>query len=258
MEDTKTKQDSKITQKVKTGIFVALGIGILIAAVFLIGNQKNLFDNTFTLRARFKDVSGLQIGNLVRFAGINVGTVNDIAIANDTTVQVSLRMRESVRKFIKKDAMASIGSDGLMGDKIIQISSGTIGNPVVTDGGLISGKDPMSMDAVMTKLNAIATNAQVLTNGLATIVTKVNNGEGSLGRLLNNDKLAKNLEGTIASTQETVKSIKKGAEGFSENMEAVKSNFLLKGYFKKKEKKRIEDSTKAAKAALEGKTPKKN
>ncbi len=251
MDDTTKKTDSKATQKVKTGIFVAAAIAILVAAIFLIGNQKNLFDSTFTIRADFKDVSGLQIGNLVRFAGINVGTVNDIAIANDTTVEVTLRMRESVRKFIKKDAMASIGSDGLMGDKIIQLSSGTIGNPVVTDGALIAGKDPMNMDAVMTKLNAIATNAQVLTNGLASIVTKVNSGEGSLGRLLNNDKLAKNLEGTIASTQETVKSIKKGAEGFSENMEAAKNNFLLKGYFKKKEKKRIADSTKAAKAALE-------
>ncbi len=243
--------DNKPTQKVKTGIFVAAGIAILVAAVFLIGNQKNLFDSTFTLRANFKDVSGLQIGNLVRFAGINVGTVNDIAIANDSTVQVSLRMRESVKKFIKKDAIASIGSDGLMGDKIIQISSGSLGNPVVTDNAMINGKDPMSMDAVMTKLNAIATNAEVLTNGLASIVYKVNNGEGSLGRLLNNDNLARNLEGTIKSTQATVQSIKKGAEGFSDNMEAVKSNFLLKGYFKKKEKKRIEDSTKKANAALE-------
>ena len=243
--------DNKTTQKIKTGIFVAVGIAILVATIFIIGNQKNLFDSTFTLRANFKDVSGLQIGNLVRFAGINVGTVNDIAIANDTTVQVSLRMRESVQKFIKKDAIASIGSDGIMGDKIIQISSGTIGNPVVKDEGMITGKDPMSMDAVMTKLNAIATNAEIMTNGLASIVSKVNNGEGSLGRLLNNDRLAKNLEGTIASTQATVQSIKKGAEGFSDNMEAVKSNFLLKGYFKKKEKKRIEDSTKKANAALE-------
>ena len=75
--------DTKTTQKVKTGIFVAVGIAILVATVFVIGNQKNLFDSTFTLRANFKDVSGLQIGNLVRFAGINVGTVNDISIAND-------------------------------------------------------------------------------------------------------------------------------------------------------------------------------
>jgi phospholipid/cholesterol/gamma-HCH transport system substrate-binding protein len=240
---------TNLSQKVKTGIFVALGIGILFATVFIIGNQKNLFDNTFTIKANFSNVSGLQVGNLVRFAGINVGTVNDISILNDTTVQVSLGIQSRVKKFIKQDASASIGSDGLMGDKIIQVSAGTAGKPVVKDESTITGKNPMNMDEVMAKLNGIATNAEVLTGNLAGIVAKVNNGQGSLGRLINNDQLAKNLEGTLNSTTETVKSIKKGAEGFSNNMEAVQNSFLLRGYFKKKEKKRIEDSTKAAKAA---------
>jgi phospholipid/cholesterol/gamma-HCH transport system substrate-binding protein len=240
---------TNLSQKVKTGIFVALGIGILFATVFIIGNQKNLFDNTFTIKANFNNVSGLQVGNLVRFAGINVGTVNDISILNDTTVQVSLGIQSRVKKFIKQDAAASIGSDGLMGDKIIQVSAGTAGNPEVKDESAITGKPPMNMDEVMAKLNGIATNAEILTGNLAGIVAKVNNGQGSLGRLINNDQLAKNLEGTLSSTTETVKSIKKGAEGFSNNMEAVQNSFLLRGYFKKKEKKRIEDSTKAAKAA---------
>lgn len=238
---------TNLSQKVKTGIFVTLGIGILLATIFIIGNQKNLFDRTITLKANFKNVSGLQVGNLVRFAGINVGTVGDINILNDTTVQVSLNIQSSVKKFIKQDAAASIGSDGLMGDKIIQVSSGTTGVPEVKDESLIAGKDPMNMDAVMVKLNGIATNAEVLTKNLAGIVAKVNNGEGSLGRLINNDQLARNLEGTLSSTTETVKSIKKGAEGFSNNMEAVQNSFLLRGYFKKKEKQRIADSTKRAK-----------
>ena len=238
---------TNLSQKVKTGIFVTIGIGILLATVFIIGNQKNLFDNTFTVKANFKNVSGLQIGNLVRFAGINVGTVGDISIVNDSTVQVTLQLQQSVKKFIKQDASANIGSDGLMGDKIIQVSAGTTGTPEVKENSLISGKNPLSMDEVMVKLNNIATNAESMTHSLAGIVGKVNNGEGSLGRLINNDKLARNLEGTLSSTTETVKSIKKGAEGFSDNMDAVKNSFLLKGYFKKKEKQRIADSTKKAK-----------
>jgi phospholipid/cholesterol/gamma-HCH transport system substrate-binding protein len=236
-----------LSQKIKTGIFVTIGIGILLATVFIIGNQKNLFDNRFTIKANFNNVSGLQIGNLVRFAGINVGTVSDITIVNDTTVQVSLALQESVKKFIKQDASANIGSDGLMGDKIIQVSAGTAGNPVVKENSIITGKNPMNMDAVMVKLNHIATNAESMTGSLADIVGKVNSGQGSLGRLINNDKLARNLEGTLNSTTETVKSIKKGAEGFSDNMDAVKNSFLLKGYFKKKERQRIADSTKKAK-----------
>jgi phospholipid/cholesterol/gamma-HCH transport system substrate-binding protein len=227
---------TNLSQKVKTGIFVTIGIGILLATVFIIGNQKNLFDNRFTIKANFNNVSGLQIGNLVRFAGINVGTVSDITIVNDTTVQVSLALQESVKKFIKQDASANIGSDGLMGDKIIQVSAGTPGNPVVKENSIITGKNPMNMDAVMVKLNHIATNAESMTGSLADIVGKVNSGQGSLGRLINNDKLARNLEGTLNSTTETVKSIKKGAEGFSDNMDAVKNSFLLKGYFKKKGK----------------------
>lgn len=238
---------TNLSQKVKTGIFVALGIGILFATVFIIGNQKNLFDNTFTIKANFNNVSGLQVGNLVRFAGINVGTVNDISIVNDTTVQVSLSVQSHVKKFIKRDATANIGSDGLMGDKIIQVSSGSVGQPEVKDESLIQGKNPMSMDEVMVKLNGIATNAEVLTSNLAGIVSKVNNGQGSLGRLINNDQLARNLEGTLSSTTETVKSIKKGAEGFSDNMEAVQNSFLFRGYFKRKEKQRIADSVKHAK-----------
>lgn len=238
---------TNLSQKIKTGLFVTIGIGILLATVFIIGNQKNLFDNRFTIKANFNNVSGLQLGNLVRFAGINVGTVSDITIVNDTTVQVSLALQESVKKFIKQDASANIGSDGLMGDKIIQVSAGTPGNPVVKENSVITGKNPMNMDAVMVKLNNIATNAESMTSSLAGIVGKVNSGQGSLGRLINNDKLARNLEGTLNSTTETVKSIKKGAEGFSDNMDAVKNSFLLKGYFKKKEKQRIADSTKKAK-----------
>jgi phospholipid/cholesterol/gamma-HCH transport system substrate-binding protein len=241
---------TNLTQKVKTGIFVTIGIGILLATVFIIGNQKNLFDNRFTIKANFGNVSGLQVGNLVRFAGINVGTVSDINIINDTTVQVSLAIQESVKKFIKQDASANIGSDGLMGDKIIQVSAGSPGQPVVKENGLIIGKNPLNMDAIMVKVNNIATNAESMTGSLANIVGKVNNGEGSLGRLINNDKLARNLEGTLNSTTETVKSIKKGAEGFSDNMDAVKNSFLLRGYFKKKERQRIADSTKKAKEAL--------
>jgi phospholipid/cholesterol/gamma-HCH transport system substrate-binding protein len=247
-----------LSQKVKTGLFIVIGIGILLATVFIIGNQKNMFSSNFVIHANFKNISGLQVGNLVRFAGINVGTVDNIAILNDSTVQVSLQIQKSVKKFIKQDAFANIGSDGLMGDKIIQVSSGTMATAEVKENSLITGKNPMNMDEVMVKLNGIATNAETLTGNLADIVGKINNGEGSLGRLINNDQLARNLEGTISSTNETVKSIKKGADGFSDNMEAAKSNFLLKGFFKKKEKQRIADSTKKAQEQAKGVQPKKN
>jgi phospholipid/cholesterol/gamma-HCH transport system substrate-binding protein len=236
------------SQKAKTGLLVLVGILLLLLAIFFIGSQKNLFSNTFYVQVKYKNVSGLMVGNFVRFTGINVGTVQDIAIVNDSTVNVTLAIQKSVHKFIKTDAVASIGSDGLMGDKIIQVVHGSDSSAVIAENGYLKGSDPVEMSAIMNKFTAIADNAAVLTDGLAKIVTKVNGGEGSLGRLLNSDQLARSLEGTMASTQATVATIKKGAEGFKDNMEAAKSNFLLKGFFKRKEKKRIADSLAAAKA----------
>ncbi len=235
-----------VEQKTKAGLFVLVGLLLLITTIFVIGKQKNLFDSTFNIHTKFNNVSGLLSGNYIRLAGINIGTVTDITIINDSTVKVSLQIKEKIKKFIKNDAVVSIGSDGIMGDKLLQISPGSAKSGIIKEEAYIKGIDPVEMSSILLKMRTIADNAEVLTENLADIVYKVNNGEGSLGRLLNNDQLARNLEGTIASTQQTVKSIKRSAEGFSENMQAAKSNVLLRGYFRKKEKKRVADSTQKA------------
>ncbi|MGZ3776975.1 MAG: MlaD family protein, partial [Mucilaginibacter sp.] len=111
-------------QKIKIGVFVIAGLTVLVLAIFLIGNKKSLFSNTFNVQGKFKNVNGLQVGNNARFAGINVGIVQEIQIVNDTTVNVVLTLNDNVRKFIKKDAKLSIGSDGLMGDKLVIILPG--------------------------------------------------------------------------------------------------------------------------------------
>jgi phospholipid/cholesterol/gamma-HCH transport system substrate-binding protein len=245
------------SQKIKTGALVLVGFILLVLAIFFIGSRKNMFDRTFTVQAKYTNVSGLQVGNAVRFTGINVGTVESIRILNDSTVNVSMALQKSVQQFIKKDAYASIGSDGLMGDKLVIIEHGSPNAPVIQDNDYIDGEDPVEMSNILARMGDVADNATILTGNLAEIVYKVNNGEGSLGRLINSDALARRLEGTVASTQQTVQSIQKGAEGFSDNMEAVKSNFLFRGYFKRREKKRIQDSIAAAKAKTEPVDPKK-
>jgi phospholipid/cholesterol/gamma-HCH transport system substrate-binding protein len=149
---------------------------------------------------------------------------------------VGLRVQEKVRPFIKKGAIASISSEGLMGDKLVAISSGTGSKSPVNDGDTISTIEPMQLDRVMDRISSVAENAEVITGELAGIVTQVNKGKGSVGRLLYSDSLAKSLEGTISEAKGTMRSAHKGAEGFSDNMEALKHNFLLRGYFKKKEK----------------------
>ena len=235
------------SQKAKIGLFTIAGIGILICGIFVIGNKKNMFDNTFSIYGKYKNVGGLQIGNNVRFAGINVGTVEDITIENDTTVRVDMRIQSKVRPFLKKDALASIGSDGLMGDKLITIAPGENEAELLGRGGQILTVDPAGFDKIVTKFAKVADNAEVITNALASIASQISAGKGSLGKLIYTDSLEQGLVTTVNSAHKTMESAQKGVEGFSENMTALKHNFLLKGYYKHKAKDSVKQEKKDAK-----------
>jgi len=225
-------------QKTKIGIFSLLGILVLAAGIYLIGNNRNMFTRTFTVYGTFRNVGGLQLGNNIRFVGINVGTVQDIQIISDTMARVDMRLESKLEPFLKNNAVASIGSDGLMGDKLIIISAvpdtaGSAPAEQLRDGSKIKTVDPVDVDRIIAKLTKVADNAETITTAFAGIVTKVNNGKGSLGRMLNSDTLERSLEGTIQSAHSTMSSIK-------ENSDALHHNFLLKGFFKKKAKKEAE------------------
>ncbi len=240
------------SMKIKTGIFVTAGAAILLLIIIFIGNQRNLFRSTIRLKVNYRTVAGLQEGNFVRFAGINVGAVELIDIKNDTTVTVEMSIQKKIKQFIKADSKASIASDGLMGDKLIQILPGKDGSPVIADNGELIAVNPFDMDKAMGKVDRVFSNIDTLTGNLAAIFGKVNSGKGTLGKLINDDKVANDLQQTIASAKQTVNTANKAATGLNENMEAAKSNFLLKGFFRKKEKKRIADSTAKAKAKQNG------
>jgi phospholipid/cholesterol/gamma-HCH transport system substrate-binding protein len=244
-------------QKIRIGVFALAGLAVLIAAIFLIGNKKGLFSSTFHVHGMFRNVNGLQIGNNARFAGINVGIVEAIEIVNDTTVKVVLSLDESVRKFIKRDAKLSIGSDGLMGDKLVQISpGGANSNQEVQNGDQLAAVNPFDIDKMIKKITGIADDAGNLIAGLSDIVDKIDNGHGSIGRLLNNDKIAKDLEGTVAQAKttvakanKTITTVHKTSATLNEDLKAAQHNFLLRGFFKKK-KKAKQDSIKRAQDSI--------
>ncbi|MGZ3763212.1 MAG: MlaD family protein [Mucilaginibacter sp.] len=225
-------------QKIKIGLFVIAGLAALVLAIFLIGNKKNLFSDTFNVHGLFKNVNGLQVGNNVRFAGINVGVVENIEIKTDSSVNVTLTMDDHVRKFIKNDAKLSIGSDGLMGDKLVVIApGGGAGNEPVKGGEQLTVVNPIDVDKIIGKFTKIADNAGDLVQGLSTLVSKVNNGKGSIGRLLNNDKMARDLEGTVKQAKTTMANVHNTTSTLNEDLKAAQGNFLLKGFFNKKKKK---------------------
>jgi phospholipid/cholesterol/gamma-HCH transport system substrate-binding protein len=236
-------------QKIRIGLFTFIGLLVLVLAIFFIGNRKNLFSSTFNVYGTFKNVNGLQVGNNVRFAGINVGVVQSINIVSDSAARVDVTLNSNVRKFIKKDSKLSIGSDGLMGDKLIVIAPGGIASTQeVKNGDQLAAVNPVDIDKIIGKMTGVITNAESLTAGLSQIVAKVNSGQGSIGRLLNSDKLSKDLEGTVKQAKTTMQNVHSTTTTLNTDLKAAQSNFLLKGFFKKKKKKQQQDSVKKAQA----------
>ncbi len=194
-------QTTTTSQKVRIGIFTVVGLLLLIAGIFLIGRQKSLFTTTYQLYGTFRNIGGLQVGNNVRFSGITAGTVEDIRILNDTTVRVDMRIQSKYQPYIKDDALAAIGSDGLMGDKLVTITPGTHSVNELRDGARIATAEPMDMDKMLAQFTAVANNATVITGALADMAKDIKEGKGSIGRLMTNEQLAIGLEGTLANTQ---------------------------------------------------------
>ena len=215
--------------KVRLGLFIAGGLIIFIVTVFIIGRQKNLFVPVYKLTTTFYNVSGLQVGNNIRFSGINVGTVDNIKIINDSTVQVDMLIQKYVQKFIKTDCEAAIGSAGLIGDRILIITQGSAYAPLAKDGQQIASKEPVEPDAIMLSLQVTADNAAIVSLQLAEIMTKVNSGSGTLGRFIQDSTIAENINQTIMN-------LRKSSKGLNENMNAAKENFLFRGYYKRREK----------------------
>ena len=262
----------------KLGMFVIIGMVLFVTTIYFVGKQKNLFGSTFELTAKFNSVNGLDIGNNVRFSGINIGTVEEIEFLTDTSVVIKLVIKEEVRKYIKKDAIASISSDGLMGDKVLIISSGKNSNVIVEDNDNIASKQAIEMDDLMVSVKKSVDNAGVITAELAQFSSSMNNGNGALSRLVSDEefgnsikKMVTNLENSsnefskftvkmnngkgalskLVSDEKmglmidsTMTNVKTGTKGLNEVIEAAKHNFLLRGYFNKKKKaedKKLED-----------------
>ncbi len=195
------------TNKMKLGIFISLGITVFILAIYFIGEKQQLFRSTFRLSGVFRDVAGLQAGNNVRLSGINVGTIDNVTIISDTSVRVVILVDEDTRKFIKKDAVASIGSEGLMGNKVLIINPGTGQKEIIEDNDTISTTQPTEIDEIMKSLKTTIDNTASITGNLAKIATNIESGQGTIGRLMMDKSWRQNIEGTILN-------LKEGSVGF--------------------------------------------
>ncbi|WP_363317272.1 MlaD family protein [uncultured Lutibacter sp.] len=191
------------TQKFNLGLFIVISTLLLILTLYFIGNKQNLFGNTFKISAVFNNVNGLQLGNNVRYSGINVGTVKSIVMINDTTICVDMVIEEKILKHLKKNAIAAIGSDGLVGSMVINIAPNKNLSRALLPGDTIQSYSKINTNDMLETLNTTNENAAILTSDLQKITTAINQGKGTLGMLIKDDELSKNLKQTILNLTKT-------------------------------------------------------
>lgn len=319
--------DKELKKNIWLGFFVVLGIVVFVIGIFQIGSRKGLFGKSFTISTVFDNAAGLKPGAVVRFNGVKVGIVDAVNLINDSVVQVDMNIDENKRKFITKSAVADIASDGLMGDKLINITTETAGGNLVDNNDFIRGKKSINTEQAMQTLMSSNENVRVITDNLKTLTNDINSetgtiqalykdpamaqdlkqslknlkgassevlqlsktlkqvtvqmqsGKGALGTMISDTNMANNLTGTISQMKATsdqltkvseqlsvtmkhinsgngafnqlltdtalstdirqsVNNIKNAADGLNQNMEALKHSFLLRGYFKKQQKKK--------------------
>ncbi|NND32664.1 MAG: MCE family protein [Saprospiraceae bacterium] len=180
------------SNNVRLGLFVTVTTIILLVSVYLIGNNKNIFGSSFVVSTILNNAGGLQAGNNVRFAGINVGTVKKINITSDSTLMVDLRLANNVQSFIRKNAKTSVSIDGLVGSALINIHPGEGPAPAIEAGDILRSADVMGTSELIANLGITNENLALFVQDLLEISDKINNGEGLIPQLIQDSIMASN------------------------------------------------------------------
>jgi phospholipid/cholesterol/gamma-HCH transport system substrate-binding protein len=296
--------EKKLSKKIVVALFIIAGSALFMIAIFVIGSKQNMFTSTMKIQTVFETVSGLLEGSTVRFNGINVGTVDKIEIISGNKVKVEMTIVSSTKRFIKRDSKVKIVTEGLIGNKIVDITQGNEYTQPVNDGDWLESIRPLETEDIFKSMKETGDNASLITKNIANIVSKVDSGQGTLGQLINNKSMyngvdstfrgfttstglvnnvlrnisssvdiittevipmtqkirgitqdiaeitnkmnssesvvgtlltdttfANNLKSLIRNANQTTANLEQGSFSFSQNMEALKHNFLFKGYF---------------------------
>lgn len=190
-------------EKLKLGIFVLLGLTLFTIGIYFIGERQNRFGKSVLISVEFSNTNGLQKGNNVRYSGINVGTVEEILMLNDSTIKVDLVIEEKMISHIKKDAIATIGTDGLVGNMLVNIIPGKGKGASVKEGDFIKSYTKIGADDMLNTLSVTNENAALLTVDLLKITNAINREKGTIGMLINDSVTSNSLKQTIANLQQT-------------------------------------------------------
>lgn len=188
--------EMKSINNAKLGLFVIAGILFLVLTLYMIGRNRNILGSTFTVAVNMENVNGLLPGNNVRFRGIDVGTVKSIDIVDDTSIYVTLTIKKKFKHYIRRNAMASIGTDGLMGNKLMNINPRAGHSEPVEGGSVLSATPPVETDEMLRTLNTTNNNIAVITRNLQQITDKLNRNN-SLWSLLGDTMIAVDLKNAV-------------------------------------------------------------
>jgi phospholipid/cholesterol/gamma-HCH transport system substrate-binding protein len=195
-------ENQDIKRSMKLGAFVIGGILIFFISIYYLGREGNLFNRTFEVSAIFKNVEGLKEGDNVWLSGVKIGTVKRVQIVSEGKVIVSFSLKDKQNQFIKKNATAYVGSDGLVGSKIVVIRPGT-GAEIVQDNDTINALSPTDTQELFNIAKEVGVNARSISDDLKLISARLNNGEGIFGELLRDGPIANDLRQTILSLKAT-------------------------------------------------------
>jgi len=246
-----------MSRAARLGAFIVVTLAILVTGVFIIGGKQYLFSPTYRLKAQFDNVMGLDAGGDVRVGGVHSGTVRTIELPHKPGDKVTIVMDldKSTHEIIKRDSVATIETEGLLGNQYLAISFGSATAADVRDGDTIASIPPLDMAGIFQKASVILDSSQAAIQNatraaanLDSITAKINRGQGTVGALVNDKQLYNNLSQTTSTMRDTMVQAQTGVTDFQENMEALKHNFFLKGYFKTRG---YEDASELAKDEIE-------
>lgn len=208
-------KDKSTKRTVIVGIFILLGLVIFATGVLLLGGQKKTFMRSVRVSALFHDIGGLSKGDNVWYSGVKVGTIKSISFLTHDRIEVQMDIDKNSRNFIHKDVRAKVSSDGLVGNKIIALAGGSTSTPPIEDGDTIVVETSISTDEIMNTLQVNNKSLVEITGNLKTITQKMMNGEGTVGKLLNDEALYLNLAGTLATLRKTAANTERLTEGLA-------------------------------------------
>jgi phospholipid/cholesterol/gamma-HCH transport system substrate-binding protein len=209
-----------MSRSFRLGLFLLTTLAVLAVCVFLVGRQESKFGANYRIHSDFKNVAGLSEGADVRVGGIRKGTVRSIRLPKrpDEKVIVTMDLDKETQAIVKQDSVASIQSEGLLGDKYVEISFGSMDAPRLKGGETIESTPPLDIGDLFHKADQMLDTGQSTLNNIDQITAKVNTGQGTAGKLINDTTLYKQAAA--------------GATSLHEDADALQHNFLLRGFFK--------------------------